>query len=171
MIAPTLLLWGFMGTGKSTVGRLVAEKAGVPFVDLDALIESGHGSIAALFSDNGEQAFRAIERAELSSLLAGAEPRVVALGGGALLGDDVRQHALKSAFVVTLRASVGTIVARTSGSARPLLQVDDPAARVTALLAERAHAYGCTHAQIDTDQRSPGAVAEAVLQRWQTRSV
>ena len=166
MTADTLLWWGFMGTGKSTVGRSVAEKARVRFVDLDAVIEEKHGRISAIFSDRSEQTFREIERTELRSLLAADGRRVVALGGGALIDDALREQALKCAFVVTLCASVDTIVERTVGSARPLLLVDDPRARVTALLAERATAYASTHAQIDTDRCTPGVVADAVLLRW-----
>src|SRR3954471_2851015 len=97
---PTILLSGFMGAGKSTVGRRLAELAGVPFVDLDEAITARAGkSIAAIFAESGEAAFRALEAEELGRALEAQGPQVLALGGGALL-DPVRRRAiLERAFV------------------------------------------------------------------------
>ncbi|MEO7328056.1 MAG: shikimate kinase, partial [Minicystis sp.] len=163
-----LLLQGFMGAGKSTTGRLVAARAGVPFVDLDAQIEARAGtSVAALFATQGEAAFRALEAEELQRLLDDRRPQVVALGGGALLDQARRRAALGRAFVLTLAASPATLVARTAGETRPLLAgPEGRLTRIEALLAQRAEAYAEAHAHVTTDDRSPEAVAEAVLAAW-----
>jgi shikimate kinase/3-dehydroquinate synthase len=169
---PTLLLGGFMGTGKSTVGRVVAERAGVPFVDLDERIERAAGrSVAAIFATDGERAFRALEARALSDELGAPAPRVVAVGGGALLDARVRRGALARARVVTLAARVETILARTAGPGRPLLdEAGDRGERVAALLEARAAAYAEAHAIVDADG-APEAVAEAVLEAWSVPTV
>lgn len=168
---PVLLLNGFMGTGKSVVGRRVAERAGVPFIDLDRAIEARAGkSVAALFRDAGEPAFRALEAEALQRALEtpGADRgRVVALGGGALLDVTRRREALGRAFVLTLLGTPETLVQRTGGSARPLLAgAADPVARIRELLAARADVYAEAHARVVTDGRSLDAVVEAVLAAW-----
>lgn len=169
---PTLLLGGFMGTGKSTVGRIVAERVGLPFVDLDEVVERAAGcSVAEIFATRGEAAFRALEAEALGTELAEPAPRVVALGGGALLDRGRRLRALESARVVTLTARVETLVARTTGAGRPLLDGPDRSARVRDLLASRAAAYAETHAVVATDSLDPAAVAEEALDAWATPTV
>ncbi|MEO5731872.1 MAG: shikimate kinase, partial [Byssovorax sp.] len=97
-----LLVGGFMGVGKSTVGRRAAELAGVPFVDLDAAIEARAGKpVAAIFADQGEAAFRSLEAEELGRVLATEGRAIIALGGGALVETRRRRAALEQAFVVT----------------------------------------------------------------------
>jgi shikimate kinase/3-dehydroquinate synthase len=165
---PPLLLSGFMGTGKTTVGRLVAEQAGAPFVDLDAAIEREAGeSIEAIFARSGEGSFRSLEAAVLRGVLDEPGPRVVALGGGALVDPSSRVAAIDRARVVTLLADPEVIAERTAGSARPLLgNWPDRLARVRDLLARRAPIYAESHAQVRTDGRSLEAVATAVHQAW-----
>ncbi|MFT3773801.1 MAG: 3-dehydroquinate synthase [Minicystis sp.] len=162
-----LLLNGFMGSGKSTVGRLVAERAAVPFVDLDDVVVARAGkSIPEIFASEGEPAFRRMEAEALTSLLAASGPRVIALGGGVLVDRDLRRRALESARIVTLTATPETTLARTSGSARPLLESPDRLVRIRQLLEARADAYAETHAAIATDALSVEAVADAVLSAW-----
>jgi shikimate kinase/3-dehydroquinate synthase len=163
-----LLLGGFMGVGKSTVGRRAAELAGVAFVDLDAAIEARAGaSVAAIFVEQGEAAFRALEAEALAEALATEGAAIIALGGGALLDMGRRRAALEQAFVVTLTARHGTLALRTDGTPRPLLAgAGGRAARIHALLAARAAAYAEAHAQIATDERAVDAVAAAVLDAW-----
>lgn len=163
-----LLVSGFMGVGKSTVGRRAAAIAGVAFVDLDAAIEARAGkSVAAIFADHGEAAFRALEADELSQVLAAEGRAVVALGGGALMEASRRRAALERAFVVTLTARPGTLAARTAGTTRPLLaDAPDRAARICALLDARAAVYAEAHAQVATDERDVDAVAAAILAAW-----
>jgi shikimate kinase/3-dehydroquinate synthase len=163
-----LLLNGFMATGKSTVGRLVAERSGHPHVDLDAEIEREAGqTVSEVFATRGEAGFRALEQAALARVLSAATPVVVSLGGGALLRRGVRLDALDRAVVVTLEATTEEILRRTSGSkTRPLLDSPDPRARVEQLLEERRTAYAECHARVQTTRRTTEAVARDVLDVW-----
>ena len=141
-----LFLSGFMATGKTSVGRLVAERTGRPFVDLDQRIESQLGkTVAQIFADHGETHFRSLERAALDALLSESETGqapVVALGGGALMPRDLRLRALDRAVVVTLEASPGEVLRRTGGkSGRPLLDQPNGDTRVRELLEQRSAAY------------------------------
>lgn len=152
-----------MGTGKSTVGRLVAERLGRRFVDTDALIESRHGPIAALFAEHGEEHFRRLER-DVAAELAEATDLVVATGGRTML-DPANQATLGArGIVVCLAASVDHLVARLQDEAeqRPLLRGGDAAARIAALLDERAAGYA-RFPQVPTDGRTPDEVADAVV--------
>jgi shikimate kinase/3-dehydroquinate synthase len=163
-----LLISGFMGSGKTTIGRRVAELAKTPFEDLDARIELRAGrAIAEIFRTDGEGHFRELERRELEALLADPRPRVVALGGGSLLRRDSRLDALERAVVVTLWAAPETIAARTRGEAtRPLLASAEPAARIAELYEQRAIGYSECHARIDTDKGDVDQHAQAVLAVW-----
>jgi len=171
-----LFLSGFMATGKSTVGRLLADKTQRPFIDLDARLAARLGtSIPEYFARAGEAAFRDEERQELRRLL--AEPfadraPVVALGGGALLDRAIRLEVLDQAVVVTLAASPA-VVARRAGtrSGRPLLDAPDPEQRALELLSQRKLAYAEAHAQLATDGKTPGAVADAALAEWQRDAI
>jgi len=175
----SLLLTGFMATGKSTVGRRVAALAGVPFVDLDELIEEKSGrTVAQLFSERGEAGFRALERAALDEQLAdpSASARVVALGGGALLQRERRVEALGQAVLVTLSASPKEIVRRLESqeggrAKRPLLAEGDPVARVAELLEARSAGYGEAHATIACDGRTPDEIAQQVRAVWERDAV
>jgi shikimate kinase / 3-dehydroquinate synthase len=166
-----LFLSGFMATGKSSVGRLVAERTGRPFVDLDQRIEArAEKTVSQLFAEQGEAAFRALERAELdtalSSVADGPAP-VVALGGGALVPRDLRLRALDSAVVVTLEASPSEIVWRAgSRSGRPLLDHQNGETRVRDLLEQRTVAYAECHGRVPTDGKTPSQVADAALEVW-----
>ncbi len=161
-----VVLNGFMATGKSTVGRLVAERLGRPFVDLDRDIEETAGaSVSAVFRERGEAAFRALEHDAVERALGRSDAPVVAVGGGALLDRARRLDALDRAVVVVLEASVGEIVQRaTAQGGRPLLDVSDPAARVGELLEQRREAYLEAHARIPTDGRAPDAIAAQIAE-------
>jgi len=163
-----LLLAGFMGVGKSTVGRIVASDAGVPFVDLDEEIVKATGkSIAEIFAEQGEQRFRQLEREHLGRVLSAGAPKVVALGGGALLRREVRLSALQRAVVVTLKADPTTLVERTEGdTSRPLLAGRDLAG-ITELMDLRAGAYAEAHESIDVGKLAPSEVARRVFEVWQ----
>jgi len=170
-----LLLSGIMATGKSTVGRLLADRTKRPFIDLDQAIEARVGeSIAAIFARAGETGFRAEERRELTDLLArtGGPAPVVALGGGALLARDLRLAALDRAVVVTLEASPAEVARRAGGDGtRPLLTGDAGEQRAADLIAQRATAYAEAHGRVATDGVTPGAVAERVLAIWQRDAI
>ncbi len=161
-----VVLTGFMGTGKSTVGRLLAEVLGYEFVDTDDLIVSRHGPIDELFATQGEPAFRAIERGVTLEL---AEQTGLVIGtGGGLMVDRANADALeRTGHVFTLVASPETIIARVasddSGIERPLLAGDDVEDRIRSLLDQRSGAYG-RFRQIVTDDRSAAEIAAELAQ-------
>ena len=132
-----IALIGFMGAGKTTIGREVAGLADRPFVDVDEEIVTRHGSIAELFRD-GEPGFRRIEEALTAEVLARPEPAVVALGGGALGSEATRARLRERAFTVFLEADVDELWRRVAGSDRPLAQSEEAFRR---LYAKRRRVY------------------------------
>jgi len=168
-----LLLNGFMGTGKSTVLRLCAERLGAEAIaiDLDRRIEErAQKKVSEIFSELGEAGFRALEQAELRELRVeyAGKKWVVALGGGALLDRSARLDWLYGSTLVTLQAPAREILARVSAQdgtsgARPLLAGGDPLARIEQLLSERAAAYAECHGVVHTAGKSPAQVADEVL--------
>jgi len=162
-----VVLTGFMGTGKTTVGRLLAQRLGYEFVDTDAVIEERHGSIPAIFADRGETGFRAIER-ELARELADRRCLVVATGGRMMLDPD-NEVSLGSGGTVFCLTAPGEVILRRvlddeSPVERPLLAGDDAAGRIAELLAERAPLYR-RYPQVATEDRSPEEIVDDLLRR------
>lgn len=162
-----VVLTGFMGTGKSTVGRLLAALTGRAFVDTDAIIEERHGPIPEIFAVRGEEVFRQLER-EVAAELADLDGLVIGTGGRLLL-DPVNADVLtRTGRVFCLTASVDAILQRVApdgrAAGRPLLAGSDARERITALLAERAEGYG-RFEQVPTDDRSPREVADDIARR------
>lgn len=152
---PHIILVGFMGTGKTEVGRRLARELGRPFVDLDRLIETRAGkSVQAIFDDEGEARFRALEREAVRETIA-IPDAVIATGGGAFVDAENRRMLLEAGWVVRLDAAPETIVDRIGAAGdRPLLAGLDRQGRierVRTLLAERADAYATAPYAIDTD--------------------
>jgi shikimate kinase len=160
-----VVLTGMMGTGKTSVGERLAAQLGAPFVDTDVLVERAEGRpVAAIFASAGEAAFRAAERRAIATAL--AVPRaVVATGGGAIVDHDNLAALRAAAPIVCLTARPDVILrrARAAGPTRPLLEDADPAARIAALLAERAPAYAQADLTIDTSTRGLDDVVAEVL--------
>ncbi|MDE0665347.1 MAG: AAA family ATPase [Acidimicrobiaceae bacterium] len=162
--ARNLVLTGFMGTGKTTVGRTLAERLGFDFVDTDAVIESQAGPIHDIFERDGEEAFREMER-RAARELAGRAGLVIATGGRMMLDPECAACLEPAARVVCLSATPETILERIGDAARrPLLDVGDAPARVRELLAERAEGYG-RFITVDTEGLSPDEVADAIMVR------
>jgi shikimate kinase len=134
-----LVLTGFMGSGKSTVGKIVAERTGSRFIDLDAEIISAAGcSINDIFARDGEEAFRALESTQLEKVLSGDEGRVVATGGGAVISRQNRVLMRSRGVVVNLKVTLEQVLARLDGCCdRPLLAGEDATKRAKALMDER----------------------------------
>jgi shikimate kinase/3-dehydroquinate synthase len=155
-----IVLVGFMGSGKSTVGRLLADRLGLRFVDTDETIEERVGkTVAEVFATETEQWFRQLERDVVAEVL--NEPdAVVALGGGAL-GDPATYAALEWVDVVHLDTSFATVHARLGNdAARPLWAKGDP----RSLYEERLHAYReVSRLSVTTDNRTPEEVVDAIL--------
>ena len=159
-----LVLTGFMGTGKTTVGRVLAGRLGFGFVDTDAMIQSRAGPIHRIFERDGERAFRELER-RVARELAGRTGLVIATGGRMMLDPECAACLEPAAHVVCLNAAPETILERIGDTgSRPMLDVGDALTRVQELLAERAEGYGRFIA-VDTEGLSPGEVADAVMAR------
>ena len=169
----SVLLWGPMGSGKWTVGRLLARTMGRRFVDTDRVVEDRAGkSIADIFASGGEAAFRALEREVVSECLAEKEPLVVALGGGSLLDRGLRRQALEQTLVVVLRAPVEALAKRLEGASnRPLLSGAPSVATLERLLVERAEAYAECHGEVETEGRPLRAVVDEVVTLARRRRV
>ena len=159
-----VVLTGFMGTGKSAVGQEVARRLNRPFFDMDAEIEQRTGkSIPEIFAEDGEGAFREIERAVCEEL-ARRERLVIATGGGALVDPENRERMMEHDTVICLNAAPDAILERVGdGEERPLLDVPDPRAEVERLLDARASAYAAIPWQVDTTDRTVEAIAEEVV--------
>lgn len=159
-----VVLTGFMATGKTTVGRVLAEQLGFELVDTDTLIEDRHGPIPQIFVEYGEEEFRRMER-EVAAELADRE-RLVISTGGRMMVDPVNVAALAgSGDVFCLTASVDTIVDRLQAAgtdSRPLLAGHDLRTRVLELLAARAAAYA-EFTQVATDGLTPDQIADAIV--------
>ena len=162
--ASAVALVGFMGAGKSAVGRLAARRLQVPFVDTDALIEEREGPIAAIFAVRGEDVFRALERDVVVEVLESAlrEPCIVALGGGAVLSGDVREALGRHSHVAWLTAPADLLWARAARRGRPLAKDRQAFDR---LFAERNDLYRrVASAEVLNDgSRELAAVADEVV--------
>lgn len=164
MSAPRLLLVGMMGSGKTTVGRLLAERLGWRYVDSDEEVEAATGqTVAQLFEEGGEEGFRAAETAALVGALADDGPVVVAVAGGAVLDPANRDLLRRSGTVVWLRARPETLAGRVgSGAHRPLL-AGSPAETVVRLDASRRPLYEhVADLVVDVDDLAAPAVAERI---------
>jgi shikimate kinase len=143
-----IVLVGMMGVGKSTVGRRLAARLGLPFVDADTEIEEAHAgmTIPEIFEIHGEPYFRDGEARVIARLLDGG-PAVLATGGGAFMREETRSRIRDKAISIWLKADADIIMRRVKRRAdRPLLQTTDPAATVGRLIEEREPVY--QHADI-----------------------
>jgi len=164
MTETNVVLTGFMGTGKTTAGRLLAARTGRAFVDTDEVIEQRAGkSIARIFDEDGPPAFRRME-AEIAAELAGRDGLVISTGGRLMLDPENEAALGRGNAIICLTARPPEILERLDSDAvrRPLLEVADPAGRVEALLAERAEKYG-RFPQLSTSGRTPEEVVSEIL--------
>lgn len=164
---PNIVLAGFMGCGKTTVGLLLAERLDRPFVDMDAELEARTGkTIEQLFAAEGEAAFRQRE-GRLSGQLASVGGLIIACGGGTLLNDESLSALNRSGRIVCLDATLASVQARLAGATdRPLLLAADgtpDGARIAQLWRQRRHHYEGFARRVDTSDLSPEAVADAVV--------
>ncbi len=159
----TVVLIGLMGAGKSCVGRRLAARFGVPFVDADAEIEAAAGcTIAEFFARYGEPAFREGERRVVARLL-GGPPCVLATGGGAFMDPDTRRLIAENGISVWLRAELEVLVKRTAGrDHRPLLKTGDPRTILKNLMEKRYPIYGGADIIVDSLDQTPEMTVEAV---------
>jgi shikimate kinase len=165
IIDKPIVLIGFMGSGKSTVGRLLAAKLQREFVDLDELLEQEqHATVTEIFVSNGEDGFRQKEAELLGRALAGG-PRVLAAGGGAPCFFDNMDRMLANGTVVLLHTEIDQLLERIgSGAGRPLLaRAADKRSEIERLLALRAPYYARAQLTVETSGRAPSQVVTAIL--------
>ncbi len=163
-----IFLIGYRGSGKTTVARLLAQELDCGWIDADDEIERRAGkSIAGIFADDGEVAFRDLESAVVADLAKQAQ-QIVALGGGAVMRDENRQ-AIAAGYVVCLQASPGSLFARinadeTTAARRPNLTAAGGIEEIKQVLDQRNPVYQrCADLIIDTEEKSPQQVADEIL--------
>ena len=162
-----LHLIGFMGTGKSEVGRVLARRLNLPFMDADRAIERrARKTVAEIFRTQGEAKFRELERG-LAAGLAAAVPRVIAWGGGAWLKSANRRNIIDSGTVVLLTCAEGELWKRLEPEVpiRPLLAGAAPKDNFRKLLKKRTGAYKGADMTVSTTHNNPDEIARAILKR------
>jgi shikimate kinase len=147
----SLVLVGLMGCGKSSIGRRLASRLGLPFIDADEEIEAAAGkSIAEIFADHGEAHFRDGERKVIARLL-GNGPQVLATGGGAFMNAETRETIRSRGISIWLRAELPVLMRRvTKRDTRPLLNTGDPEATMRRLMAERYPVYALADVTVES---------------------
>ncbi len=171
--ARSIVLIGLMGAGKTSIGRHLAKRLGIPFVDTDDEIVKAAGcSVEDIFTHYGEPAFRDGERRVIARLLA-ESPRIVATGGGAFLDPSTREHIRARGISVWLKAELDVLVRRTEGRpGRPLLKSGDPRTILERLMAVRYPVYALADITVETEdvpiERTVDRVAAAVTRYHRT---
>jgi shikimate kinase len=163
-VAKTVVFVGLMGVGKTCIGRRLAHRLDLPFVDADREIEEAAGcSIPDIFERHGEQYFREGERRVILRLLDNP-PHVLSTGGGAILDPQTRARIRERAISIWLRADLDLMMKRVSRrNDRPLLQVADPRARLQELMAQRYPLYGEADITIDSVDGPPEVTLERTM--------
>src|SRR5436309_630028 len=160
----SVVLVGMMGSGKSSIGRRVALRLGIPFVDADAEIEKAAGmSISDIFAIRGEGGFRAGETRVIARLLEGG-PQVLATGGGAFVNADTRAAIAAKGISVWLKAEFDVLMRRIRRRQdRPLLKTDDPAATLQELIAQRYPVYGLADRTVQSREVPHERIVEEIV--------
>jgi shikimate kinase len=168
IVPRTLILVGLMGAGKTCIGRELAHRLSLPFVDADIEIETAAGcSIDDIFKLYGEAEFRAGERRVIARLLNGPV-HILATGGGAFLDEKTREHIREKGISIWLRASLDLLVSRVSRrNNRPLLKSGDQREILERLIEERYPVYQQADIIVDSDREPPEITADRVLKKLQ----
>ena len=163
-----IALFGFMGVGKTVVGKVLAETTGMRYVDLDEVIVQRTGkTISEIFGGDGEEAFREIER-RVTGEVAGLDGQVIACGGGAVLDDENLANLRRTSRMVLLTAEPEIIAERLmeEDEVRPLLMVDDKLGRIQSLLKARIPGYvRAAEIVVSTSRKTPEEVADEILSK------
>jgi shikimate kinase len=163
-----IVLVGFMGTGKTTVGRQLSEELKMPLLDMDSmLVERTGKSINEIFAEEGEPHFRELER-YLSIELAATSGNIISTGGGIVLNPENIRNFERTGLVVCLQALPEEILNRIRhDDSRPLL-ADDKASKIMELLESRKPLYGAIPFQIQTDKLTPETISHLIIEKYQS---
>jgi shikimate kinase len=163
-ISKNIFLIGFMGAGKTSVGRVLAKKMGLDFIDLDEVIKKELGmAIPEIFSRFGEDFFRDEESKVLRSV-SQRKGQVIATGGGVVLREGNWEIMKNDGITIYLKASTGVLWSRVrSNTSRPLLQVENPFERLQELFSKRVSLYERADLMVNTENLSPADVAEKII--------
>ena len=165
-----IVLTGFMGSGKTTVGRIIAQRLGRVLVDSDEEIEKACDmTISNIFSIRGEHAFRDIET-NTAERLSGMSNLVISTGGGIVIREQNTAYLKRNGVVFCLMAAPQTILLRTAGDeSRPLLNVDNPLEVIEKLLGHRRVFYLNADVVVDTDEKTPEEVASIIIDSFNSK--
>ena len=172
MKKPNIILTGIMGSGKTTVGNLLAtELSDYEFVDTDeVIVDTMNMSITNIFEKYGEEKFRQIEKNVILNLMQ-EENYIISLGGGAFEDKETRENLLKNAIVFYLEASCDTLFERIKNdNSRPLLMTENPKQKLASLLKIREPQYKEAHFIIDTNSLSPYNIVKEIQRRLNERA-
>jgi shikimate kinase len=162
-----IALFGFMGVGKTVVGKAVANKMGLEFNDIDELVvKKAKKPISQIFQEEGEKSFRKIE-SKITEEIASRDNQIIALGGGTILDQNNLEQLKKNSVLILLTANPNIILSRTNsdGLVRPLLNVEDKIGRIQALLFERLPKYlAAADYIVDTSEGNPNEIAEEIIE-------
>src|SRR5512147_2735562 len=159
-----IVLVGLPGAGKTTVGKLVAEKLGTQVIDIDALVvRKMQMPVARIFAEYGESKFRTVEAESMRQAISGS-PAVITPGGGWVAQPGALEETRDTCFLVYLRTMASTAAKRSADYGRPLLIGEDPREKMRQLLKEREPFYTKAHSEIKSDVKSPAAIADEVVQ-------
>lgn len=160
----TIILIGMMGAGKSTIGKLLAEKLKVKFIDVDSeIVKNTAMSISDIFSKYGEKYFRDIEANTIKSVFNNKD-LVISLGGGAFESDDIREYLIGSSSIIYLKTSPEIIYERIKlDKSRPLLKDNMSVEKINYIINEREKNYELAKFIISTDNKEPEQIADEIL--------
>ena len=161
-------LVGFMGTGKSTIGRLISAKLNMPFLETDVLIEKEVGkSIPEIFEQNGEDFFRKKESKILNKIINNRKSFILSTGGGIVINKKNRKLLKQNTIPILLEASPEIIYSRIKKAQerRPLLETDDPKEEIKILMEKRKNFYHKFKNRVNTDNKSPDKIINLILKK------
>ncbi|HET9707624.1 MAG TPA: shikimate kinase [Gemmatimonadales bacterium] len=166
-----VVLIGLPGSGKTTVGKLVADALKAPFMDIDATVTRKEGRpISMIFAEKGEGVFREMERVEMEAALGGA-PAIIAPGGGWAAQPGALSSVQQRGLVVYLKTRAETAASRAAPQGnRPVLMGEDPALQMRQLLKEREPFYVLADATVETDRKAPAKVVEEIVRLARARA-
>lgn len=160
-----IVIIGMMGSGKTTLGKILSEKIGQPSIDIDEFIEQKENtSISNIFNNKGEQYFRNLEAQTIQDLINSTDVKILSLGGGAFENPKTRELLLRRSFVIYLDTSPEEILKRIQQTNnRPLLKNNMTTEKITEIMNKRKNNYNLAHHKILTDGKTPSEIAEEIL--------